>query len=110
MSTSDEEKLSEAASSYFRDLQGRICTALEDIERRGGGGETFREDSWQYSSGGGGLSRVMLDGTVFEKAGVNFSRVVGTFAQELAASMPGAGTDFTATGISLVLHPRNPHV
>jgi coproporphyrinogen III oxidase len=52
----------------------------------------------------------MLDGAVFEKGGVNFSAVRGSFAPELAASMPGGGSEFTACGISLVLHPRNPHV
>jgi coproporphyrinogen III oxidase len=110
MSPSEPENLSVESSHYFRELQDRICAAIESLENRGGGTGRFREDTWEYKSGGGGISRVMLEGTVFEKAGVNFSRVRGTFSDELAASMPGGGTAFTATGISLVLHPRNPHV
>src|SRR5262245_27226161 len=110
MSPSEAENLNARAGDYFHNLQDRICAAIEGLEGRGGGSATFREDVWQYKSGGGGTSRVMLEGTVFEKAGVNFSRVSGTFSDELATSMPGRGTTFTATGISLVLHPRNPHV
>ena len=60
--------------------------------------------------GGGGRSRVLADGNVFEKAGVNFSDVHGEFRPEMAGGLPGRGTAFRATGISLVLHPRNPHV
>jgi coproporphyrinogen III oxidase len=110
MKENDLDELSRQASDYFRGVQDRICTALEDLEQRGAGTTRFREDDWQHHSGGGGISRVMIDGRVFEKAGVNFSRVTGTFAEEFAASMPGKGTTFTATGISLVIHPRNPHV
>jgi coproporphyrinogen III oxidase len=94
------------ASSYFRSLQDRICTALEEIE----GGARFREDLWQREGGGGGRTRILPDGAVFEKGGVNFSDVHGQFSEEFAAQIPGEGRDFTATGISLVLHPRNPMV
>ena len=62
------------------------------------------------ASGGGGRTRVLLDGAVFEKAGVNFSLVRGEFSPELAATMPGEGAAFRATGISLVLHPRSPRM
>jgi coproporphyrinogen III oxidase len=104
------ERLSRKASDYFRELQGRICSGLEELERIAGGTTRFRSDSWEYHGGGGGVSCVIVEGTVFEKAGVNFSRVTGNFSDELATSTPGKGTAFTATGISLVLHPRNPHV
>src|SRR5919108_3912084 len=93
-------------ASYFRDLQDRICTALEKLDGRG----RFREDLWQRDGGGGGRTRVLFEGNIFEKAGVNFSSVFGQFSEELAAQIPGEGRDFTATGISLVLHPRNPFV
>jgi len=106
----DLDELGRQAAGYFQELQGRICAVIEELEQRGGGRERFREDAWQHHSGGGGVSRVMIDGRVFEKAGVNFSRVSGSFTPEMAASMPGTGTSFTATGISLVIHPRNPHV
>ncbi|MBI3464747.1 MAG: oxygen-dependent coproporphyrinogen oxidase [Planctomycetes bacterium] len=109
-SSIDFDELVRQASGYFRQLQDHICAGLEELERSGGGAARFREDPWQYPSGGGGVTRVMLDGTVFEKAGVNFSHVNGSFTEEMAATMPGPGTGFTATGISLVIHPRNPHV
>ena len=94
------------AVAYFRDLQDRICTALEQLD----GTARFREDSWTREAGGGGRSRVLVDGAVFEKAGVNFSDVQGQFSEEFAQQIPGEGRDFTAAGISLVLHPRNPFV
>ncbi len=94
------------AVAYFRDLQERICAGLEKQDGPG----RFREDSWQRPGGGGGRSRVLADGGVFEKAGVNFSEVAGQMSPEFAAHVPGDGLEFTATGISLVLHPRNPFV
>jgi coproporphyrinogen III oxidase len=90
---------------YFRGLQDRIVTALEAID-----GQRFREDSWERTGGGGGRSRVLMEGGVFEKAGVNFSDVHGEFSEELAKQVPGEGRNFTAAGVSLVLHPRNPMV
>ncbi len=106
----DLDELGRQAAAYFRELQRRVCAALEAVERRAGGTEGFRKDPWEYATGGGGITRVLLDGAVFEKAGVNFSHVTGSFSQELAATMPGTGSAFSATGISLVIHPRNPHV
>ena len=94
------------ASAYFRALQERICAGLEDVDGAG----RFREDSWQRPGGGGGWTRVLAGGDVFEKAGVNYSDVFGQMAPEFAAQVPGSGLDFTAAGISLVLHPRNPMV
>lgn len=94
------------AADYFRDLQDRICAGLEALD----GQATFREDHWQREGGGGGRSRVLHDGGVFEKAGVNFSEVFGTMTPDFAAQVPGSGADFTATGVSLVLHPRSPQV
>jgi coproporphyrinogen III oxidase len=93
------------AAEYFRGLQDRIVEGLEQLD-----GKRFRTDEWDRPGGGGGRSRVLADGNVFEKAGVNFSDVHGQFRPEMAAGLPGAGTAFRATGISLVLHPRNPHV
>jgi coproporphyrinogen III oxidase len=106
----DFDELNRQTAAYFQGLQGRICRALEELEQRGAGSARFREDAWQHHPGGGGITRVLLDGMVFEKAGVNFSYVTGSFSEELAATMPGSGTVFSATGISLVIHPRNPHV
>jgi coproporphyrinogen III oxidase len=93
-------------ADFFRELQERICAALEEIDGSG----RFREDAWERPGGGGGRTRVLAGGAVFEKAGVNFSDVAGQFSEEFARQVPGEGRDFTATGISLVLHPRNPFV
>src|SRR6202142_3388164 len=93
-------------TDYLRSLQDRICAALEEID----GSARFREDAWQREGGGGGRTRVLADGGVFEKAGVNFSEVFGQMSPEFAAQVPGEGRDFTAAGISLVMHPRNPLV
>jgi coproporphyrinogen III oxidase len=95
-----------ACVDYFRGLQDRICAALGQID----GAKPFREDSWEREGGGGGRSRVLADGGVFEKAGVNFSEVFGEMSPEFARQVPGEGTRFTATGVSLVLHPRSPLV
>ena len=100
------EAMQQRAGAFFRDLQDRICSALEEIDGSG----RFREDLWQRAGGGGGRTRVLADGGVFEKAGVNFSEVAGQFAEEFGRQIPGEGHDFTATGVSLVLHPRNPFV
>jgi coproporphyrinogen III oxidase len=91
--------------SYLRDLQDRIVAALEELD-----GQRFREDQWERPGGGGGRTRILLEGGVFEKAGVNFSDVHGEFSEEMARQLPGEGRSFTACGISLVLHPRNPMV
>jgi coproporphyrinogen III oxidase len=94
------------AAAYFRDLQDRICRALEDLDGAG----RFREDLWQRPGGGGGRTRVLAEGAVFEKAGVNVSEVFGEMSEEFARQVPGAGREFFATGVSLVLHPRSPLV
>jgi coproporphyrinogen III oxidase len=98
--------LSSRTSDFFGDLQDRICAGLEQIDGTG----RFREDLWQRPGGGGGRARVLVNGGVFEKAGVNFSDVFGQFSEEFAAQVPGSGRDFTACGISLVLHPQSPMV
>jgi coproporphyrinogen III oxidase len=93
------------AAGFFRGLQDRICDVLGQLD-----GRPFREDAWQREGGGGGHSRILTGGDLFEKAGVNFSDVHGQLSEEFAAQIPGEGRDFTAAGISLVLHPHNPFV
>ena len=97
--------LRQQSADYFAHLQDVITNALGDLD-----GKPFREDRWEYEQEGGGRSRVLAEGNIFEKAGVNFSQVSGEFTEEFAKSMPGEGREFSATGISLVLHPRNPYV
>ncbi|HYH67196.1 MAG TPA: oxygen-dependent coproporphyrinogen oxidase [Urbifossiella sp.] len=96
----------DAAVTFFRGLQDRICAELERVDGAG----RFREDTWDRPGGGGGRTRVLADAGVFEKGGVNFSEVFGELTPEFAKQMPGDGLTFTATGVSLVLHPRSPHV
>lgn len=95
--------------SFLRQLQDRICAALEAVEDGDGG---FVEDAWERPDGGGGRSRVLKQGDVFEQAGVNFSSVYGdTLPASATAHRPEiAGGSFVATGVSLVLHPQNPYV
>jgi coproporphyrinogen III oxidase len=94
------------AVAFFQGLQYRICAGLEKAD----GGAGFREDTWQRPGGGGGRTRVIADGAVFEKGGVNFSEVFGEFSPEFAKQIPGDGVTFSAAGVSLVLHPRSPFV
>ena len=93
--------------TYLLDLQDRLCTALAAED-----GGSFREDSWQREEGGGGRSRVIEQGRLFEKGGVNFSHVFGErLPPSATAARPElAGRSFHAVGVSWVLHPENPHV
>jgi coproporphyrinogen III oxidase len=93
-------------SDYFENLQDRICRELEEMD----GKARFREDRWSYSGGGGGKTRILEGGAVFEKAGVNFSAIEKVLPEAVAAKLKLAATRFFATGISLVLHPENPMV
>ncbi len=96
----------EAVSAYLTGLQARIVSGLEAID-----GGSFRADRWSRPEGGGGLTRIIEEGGVFERAGVGFSRVQGPkLPPSASASRPElAGRSFDAMGVSLVLHPRNPY-
>ena len=95
-----------AVQDYFSSLQNRVVAAIEAID-----GRRFATDVWQRAEGGGGLTRVLEEGNVFERGGINFSRVQGASLPPTAsAARPGiAGRPFEAMGVSLVLHPRNPY-
>ena len=95
-------------SQFMQNLQDEITQGLEKLDGLG----KFHEDSWQRPEGGGGRSRVLRDGAIFEQAGVNFSEVWGShLPPSILAQRPEAeGHGFYATGTSLVLHPRNPYV
>ncbi|MBD2625470.1 oxygen-dependent coproporphyrinogen oxidase [Trichormus variabilis] len=95
-------------SQFMQNLQAEITQGLEELDGVG----KFQEDSWQRPEGGGGRSRVLRDGAIFEQAGVNFSEVWGShLPPSILAQRPEAeGHGFYATGTSLVLHPRNPYV
>jgi coproporphyrinogen III oxidase len=96
-----------AVRTYLLDLQREIVAQLEDID-----GKAFLRDEWTRPEGGGGISRLLEDGGLFERAGVGFSHVTGTKLPPAAtAARPElAGRGWEAMGVSLVLHPRSPHV
>jgi coproporphyrinogen III oxidase len=98
----------ERVKKYLLGLQDNICAGLEATDGSG----RFREDLWQRETGGGGRTRVLEQGDVFEQAGVNFSHVFGKrLPPSATAARPELeGRDFQALGISLVIHPNNPHV
>lgn len=95
----------EQIADQFRALQLRICEGLEDMDR----GAAFQEDPWTLHSGGGGKTRVIL-GNHIEKGGVNFSAVWGPASDKLQKMLKKQGDTFFATGVSIVLHARSPHV
>lgn len=97
----------EAVRTYLRDLQDRICVAIEAED----GAEGFLEESWERPEGGGGRTRVLSEGAVFEQAGVGYSHVFGPgLPPSASVQRPElAGRSFEALGVSLVFHPRNPY-
>jgi len=97
-----------AVEQYLLGLQDRICEKLSALDGEAG----FAEDSWERAEGGGGRTRVIANGRVFEKGGVNFSRVRGSqLPPSATAQRPElAGCGFEAMGVSLVIHPLNPYV
>lgn len=98
----------ESVKVFLLELQEKICGDLKFVD----GEAVFETDQWKRKEGGGGISRVIRDGAVFEKGGVNFSHVTGTnMPASATASRPELeGRSFEAMGVSLVLHPNNPHV
>lgn len=103
--------LKHRCATLFREIQGHICSALEKSD----GMAQFRSDEWsrpdaQGADGGGGLTRILAEGAVFEKAGVNFSAVHGVMPASFAAKLGAKEQElpFYATGVSLVIHPRSP--
>ncbi|MCH1931742.1 oxygen-dependent coproporphyrinogen oxidase [Shewanella sp. A25] len=94
--------------AFLLDLQQRICAELEQLDVKA----TFAADSWTRAEGGGGTSRVLTQGAVFEQAGVNFSHVTGAAmpASATAHRPELAGRSFEAMGVSLVIHPNNPYI
>jgi coproporphyrinogen III oxidase len=92
--------------SFFKSLQDSICSGLEKLD----GKAKFQEDPWERPEGGGGRTRVLQDGNVFEKGGVAFSAVHGPTPEKILNALQLPKSNFYATGVSLVIHPKNPWI
>ena len=102
----------ELAKQWFRNLQDIICKNIEEIENNK---TSFKTKKWtrnKRQNQGGGESKILQNGKVFDKVGVNFSEVYGAFPNELKGKIPGTkkSTQFWASGISIVMHMKNPNV
>ncbi len=97
-------------AEWFRQLQERICNGLEKVDS----GSKFIEDLWERPGGGGGASRIFINGKIIEKGGVNFSAIQGVapefLRKQLRNRIVGPSDFFFATGVSIVIHPLNPAV
>ncbi|MEQ4923202.1 oxygen-dependent coproporphyrinogen oxidase [Proteus hauseri] len=93
---------------FFLSLQDTICQAIESADKKA----TFQQDNWERKEGGGGRTRVLTNGAIFEQAGVNFSHVYGdNLPKSATAHRPElSGRSFQAMGVSLVIHPLNPYI
>lgn len=89
----------------FKKVQDFICKELEHLD----GAAKFHEDNWTREAGGGGRTRIISNGNIFEKGGVNFSAVHGPVSELMRQQLGLNGQEFLATGVSIVLHPKNPH-
>ena len=105
--------MKEQAAQFFKEIQSELCQSVEKLD----GGASFSLDNWtredlKGTHGGGGLTRVLKKGRVFESAGVNFSEVSGSLPEEMSEKLTGEKqfAPFYATGVSLVFHPENPMV
>ncbi|MBE7652862.1 oxygen-dependent coproporphyrinogen oxidase [Tenacibaculum finnmarkense] len=92
--------------AYIQELQDSITSKLEQVD----GSAKFQEDNWKRAEGGGGRTRVIENGAIFEKGGVNISKVFGELPEALRKQFGVENGDFFACGLSLVLHPKNPLV
>lgn len=96
----------EEVAAWFSGLQAEIIASLEQEDGSG----RFGTEEWERPGGGGGLTRLLTDGSVIEKGGVNFSKVFGPVPAPVKASFQTEAATFFATGVSIVIHPRNPYV
>lgn len=101
-----EDMFKDTWTAYIHDLQQTICEALEQVD----GKARFSSDAWERPGGGGGMSRVIREGAVFEKGGVNTSAVHGKVTDAMRMQLDITGTEWFACGLSLVIHPQNPFV
>ena len=93
-------------TSWFQELQNSICIALEDEDGKG----KFHEDEWERPGGGGGRTRILTNGEIIEKGGVNFSAVQGKTPETILKALNLPESNFFATGVSIVIHPKSPMI
>lgn len=91
--------------SAYREIQRDFCVALEDLDGR----SRFRSDEWERPGGGGGLTRILAGEGHIEKAAINFSAVEGETPERLSEDVAAGSSRFFATGVSIIVHPTNPH-
>ena len=108
----DEIIKKKLARNWFKTLQEVLCKEIEELE---GGSKLFKYKNWERgkkSNEGGGQSRIYENGKIFDKVGVNFSEVYGKFSNQFKNKIPGTNKNskFWASGISVVMHMKNPHV
>ena len=94
----------EVIINRLKTLQDEICKQLEELD----GKSTFHEDEWKREEGGGGRTRILSDGNIIDKGGVNFSAVHGPVSEAMRKQLGLDGNEFLATGVSIVIHPKNP--
>lgn len=93
-------------AAEYQKIQDEICSVLEALD----GKAKFEEEIWEREGGGGGRTRIIQNGNIFEKGGVNFSAVYGKLPEAIKRAFAVDEEDFFATGVSIVIHPHNPHV
>ncbi len=96
----------EEVAAAYQQIQDEICAGLEGLD----GGGKFIEEAWERNGGGGGRTRILQNGNVIEKGGVNFSAVYGKLPEQIKKAFFATGDDFFATGVSIVMHPNHPMV
>ncbi len=96
----------EQIAEHYQQIQNEICAGLELADGEG----KFQEEIWNRDGGGGGRTRIIQNGNVLEKAGVNFSAVHGKLPDSIKKAFGVSDDDFFATGVSIVIHPNNPWI
>ena len=96
----------EEITNWFKSLQDDICQSIQKTDGKG----VFQEDLWDRDGGGGGRTRILKDGNIIEKGGVNFSAVHGKTPESILNALKLPESDFYATGVSIVMHPKSPMV
>ena len=104
--TTTKQTSKENVSQWFQELQDEICQQLEQED----GKAKFHQDKWSRAEGGGGKTRIIADGNIIEKGGVNYSAVHGAMPEKILTALNLPNSKFYATGVSIVIHPKSPMI